>query len=75
MAGLDPLTHTLPTEMYLPILDTKWQSFYRMHFLNKKDFEDATLEDLIPLIERKWQQFLENDLPKIHDSIMNISFE
>lgn len=46
---------------------TKWHSVYQKRFLIKKDFVDATFEDLSTIIDKKWNDFISNDLIKIHE--------
>ena len=57
-----------------PKLSKTWTMLYKFPILRKQDFEDADIDDLLPIIEQKWQRFLENDLPKIHEHIMDIHF-
>jgi len=45
---------------------TKWHAVYQKRFLLKKDYIDATYEDLSTIIDKKWTDFISNDLVKIH---------
>lgn len=55
-------------------LSQNWSTIFRRKLLLQHDYGESTLEDLIPKIEAKWQQFLERDLPVLHDHIMRIRF-
>lgn len=49
----------------------KWQVIYKMEFLKKSDYEDATIEDLRCKIDKKLEKFLQDDLVKICDVFKN----
>ncbi len=55
-------------------LGNNWGTIFRRKLLFQHDYGESTLEDLIPKIEVKWQQFLERDLPVLHDHIRQIRF-
>lgn len=53
-------------------LTEKWATIYKMPFLRPRDYEDASLEDLIQIIESKWEHFVENELPTLNKHLMQI---
>jgi len=57
-----------------PKLSPKWTFIYKKEILRRKDFQDATLDDLIEIIEPKWKKILENELPRINEKIMEIEY-
>ncbi len=42
---------------------------YQKEFLRKKDFEDATIDDLKILIDKHWAEFINTDLLEINNFI------
>ncbi|MCI0709189.1 MAG: PD-(D/E)XK nuclease family protein [Chloroflexi bacterium] len=58
-----------------PKLYPKWSYLYKMPLLRRKDFEDASLDDLAQIIEPRWQHFLRDVLPQLHYHLMQIQFK
>jgi hypothetical protein len=50
-------------------LGQKWLAVYQKEFLRKKDFEDATIDDLKILIDKHWAEFINTDLLEINNFI------
>jgi len=46
---------------------TKWHAVYQKEFLRKKDFEDDESEKMKDKIGKKLEEFMESDLPSIHE--------
>ena len=45
----------------------KWHAVYQKEFLRKKDYEEATIDDLTEIIDRRLSEFMSEDLLKIND--------
>ncbi len=52
-------------------LNQKHNSIYRKKFLKPKDFEEEHLDNLEDKIKNVWDEFIQNDLPKILNSVRN----
>jgi PD-(D/E)XK nuclease superfamily len=48
-------------------LGKMYNTIYVRDWLRAKDYEDASIDDLEVEIQSKWSQFLEHDLPEIHE--------
>ena len=48
----------------------KWHTVYQMGFLKKRDFEDATEEDLLELVNQRFKTFL-NEINEINEYFQN----
>lgn len=46
---------------------TKWHAVYQKEYLRKRDFEDDDSEKMKEKIEKKLVEFMESDLPSIHE--------
>jgi hypothetical protein len=46
---------------------TKWHAVYQKEFLRKKDFDDDDSEKMKEKIEKRLEEFMESDLPSIHE--------
>ena len=57
-----------------PILSKKWSYIYKMPLLRRKDYDDASVEDLAQIIEPKWNWFMHDVLPQLHEHLMQICF-
>ena len=58
-----------------PKLSPKWLFLYKMPLLRRKDYEDASIDDLVQIIEPKWNRFLEDVLPQLNEHLMRIDFD
>ena len=45
---------------------TKWHTVYQKKFLEKKDFEDSSFDEITGKISRKWDDFIKDELPRIN---------
>ena len=54
------------TPEHIPPSDDAWYTVYQKKFLEKKDFEDSSFDEITGKISRKWEDFIKDDLPRIH---------
>ena len=57
-----------------PKLYPKWSYLYKMPLLRRKDYEDASVDDLAQIIEPKWERFLKDILPQLRHHLIQIQF-
>lgn len=51
----------------------KYNMLYKLEILKKQDYVDADIEDLQGQISEIWYRFLEDDLPKIEQAILDMN--
>jgi len=49
----------------------KWTSLWKIPILSKNDCSEGTIEELKTKLDKKWDDFLEDELPKFEQAILN----
>lgn len=52
-------------------LYSQYHSIFVLHIIKRRDYEGASIEDLLDKIEREWSKFRTNELPNIRKIIKN----
>lgn len=47
-----------------------WLTIYQRHFLKPESYEDTSDDEIVAKIKQQWLHFLNNELPKIQDTVM-----